>query len=1796
MAFDSSENSYSENFTPNKVGNYTIPISLTDINNFNVRGYVSFSVNDTLPDVSINDLVTNYPIKANSNSTFTASISNNSMLPVYKAKVYFLFDNQFVDSLLLDSLMAYDTIQIKFLRKTNFGNHKISVAFDPFGNIPEIDETNNYRSIDCFVEDLEPPVIQFINTSSPLFEGGTIKIEADVSDNDSLISVIATFQDKEYSMVFDSTSQLWKKTVSISKNGECNIGITATDKSLLSAFASTKVKVNDTLPDLEVLEQSFSFKHIDSITNLISAIVQNRGASKVKSAKFYFIINSKINDSLSINLSGGQFDTINFTFNYSVGYHNVSFTIDPGNLIIESNESNNSISRNIFIPDLTPPPYPALKITPSIWSNNSSFKISRNKVYDNSGIVTYEYSLNGGAWTNVDTLRNVTITAPVQGINYFYLRSKDGFGNLSEIVIGEILFDNISPNAPIISELHCGIFWTKHDSPLLEWINPGDTGSGIKKFEVSIDDKNPIDIGFRMDYHPSLKSGKHFIKIRAIDYIGLEGKWSNIVKVKIDLDTPLFPKIISSTHPSPNQWYQKDSVSLNWNKPIDTSSVIGYFYMFNHDSNFHANQNSYALKDSSLVITAIPSMDTNKIRLPDGVWYIHISSQDSVGHISSESGLYKINIDKTTPFTDANHLDTVKGCKYTFNLHSEDYASGVANTFYQVNTGSWVKDTIVKLSKVGHNLIRFYSVDSAGNKEKLDSVNIYLDNNNLSINLGKDTSACGSLTIKAPKGYSYVWSNNDTTSSTTITSTQNLSLRIKDKEGCSVSDTVSIIILSVPVSNFKNINNDTQCATGNSFGFLNDTHIAKGSYKSRWDLGDNTTDTTKNINFKKYSKHGTYSVKLVNTSDMGCKDSITKTITVNASPTAKFIINQITQCFNGHSFDFDSASTIPTGRMTFVWNHGDGTTATTSNSKGKKYTDPYGTYSVKLVNTSEKGCKDSTIKTVTVNASPTAKFNINQVTQCYNGHSFNFDSASTIPTGRMTFAWYHGDGTIANTSNSRGKKYTDPFGTYSVKLVNTSINGCKDSITKTVTINASPTANFKINQVTQCFNGHSFDFDSASTIPNGRMNFAWDFGDGSTAITPNKKGKKYTDSFGTYSVQLVNISDKGCKDTFIKTVTIHASPVSSFWENDPIQCLRRNLYKFNNKSYLIKGTKFYYWSFGDGDTSSFSNPIHSFKKSATYTVKLTVKSEHGCKDTFFKSYTINPNPVARFLIKDSSQCLSSNNFILNDSSVVSNGYIISSNWTLGDGNFSTSSNLNYHYSKYGKYKIRLITFSNYSCVDTTESNVVINPQTDVSIDVNNSDQCEHKNLFKFSDSSKLISGNFISSWTFGDGFESKLKDPFHKYAYPDTFPVKLVTTTDHLCKDSIINYVNVFPQVNILLFADKNEDCLRNNNIELKDKSTLLYGKYERNWNYGDGLFSDTSINVKHSYAEAREYKIQFNTMTDHGCTDTAYKYVIIHPQTFLDFKINKDSQCISNNLYTFIDTISISMGSYSKKWSFGDGDTAFTSNAQHSYRNSGQYNVVLTTISDKGCLDTTIKSAVVHPKPIVHFELNDSFQCFIYNNFVLTNKSKILNDRLSFKWSFGDNKNSSLINPTHSYTKIGDFIIVLNAKSQYGCLDSFNKKITINPNPDIPKIKQNGVYLETNVDSAIQWFFNGMIIEGETRNFLPAKESGLYYLMVKNKHGCIQKSDSINYIFNGSKGLGISIQPNPNSGEFIVTSLTPMSKIEISNLTGQVVYSNQNISNKIKEYIKIDFPKSEYYVRIYCGQISEVFKILIIN
>lgn len=868
-------------------------------------------------------------------------------------------------------------------------------------------------------------------------------------------------------------------------------------------------------------------------------------------------------------------------------------------------------------------------------------------------------------------------------------------------------------------------------------------------------------------------------------------------------------------------------------------------------------------------------------------------------------------------------------------------------------------------------------------------------------------------------------------------STYNVKLKITNVAGCSDSITKSVIVFSKPFPNFTFAN----VCEKNTATFNNISTSKKPTANWTWKMGEGTVYTTNNVSHK-YLIAQNYNVKLIQETVDGCKDSITKTFTLYPKPIAKFVVDKTNSCFKANVFKFTDSSKIKSGTKSIKFYFGDKDSSIASKPSHSYLI--YGNYNSKLIVTSNFNCKDTYSVPLEVYPMPVSNFTINVTNQCHRYNNYVFTDQGSIPVGYYSRLWQLGNG---NTGTDSILNYHYPdTGKFTIKLILNSNKGCKDTSSKSVQLYPMPVAIFTVNDDAQCLRGNAFKFTNNSKIAWGNIYPNWQFGDGNSSTLLNPSHVYAT--YGKYNVRLILNSNLNCVDTNTQQIEVFPMPVAAYNVNNSSQCLRNNSFVFNNNSSIPYGTLGYNWKFGDGNTSTATNPTHTYATEGIYSCYLHATSVEGCADTVAQNMAVRPMPIVGFTINKSGQCINNHNFIFDDTSKISSG-ANSRQWNFGDTTFSVAKTPTKKYNYHAVFNVKLVQQSNWGCMDSLTKQVTVYPKPFVSFSTNDTDQCLRGNVFQFTNNSTVAYGTNNYTWNFGDGNSLLSNNATHSYSNYKSYKVVLKALSNFSCTDSFVNTMWVYPMPQADFAINDSEQCFRQNNFSFTNKTTIGYGTLKHFWDYGNGD-KDTNINASKIYTNIGNYKVQLISVSTFNCSDTISKVTTVDPMPVVDFVINKDSQCINQQNFIFTDNSSIASGSIARNWSFGDGASSVLQSPSHYFNLDTSFKIKLVQTSNKACMDSITKQIVVHSKPYVIFLPNDSQQCLRQNNYEFINSTKIKKGTINYNWLFGDGNNATAIQPKHIYNAHGNYLVKLFVTSNYGCIDSLTKGIRVSPMPNV--------------------------------------------------------------------------------------------------------------------------------------------------
>ena len=212
-------------------------------------------------------------------------------------------------------------------------------------------------------------------------------------------------------------------------------------------------------------------------------------------------------------------------------------------------------------------------------------------------------------------------------------------------------------------------------------------------------------------------------------------------------------------------------------------------------------------------------------------------------------------------------------------------------------------------------------------------------------------------------------------------------------------------------------------------------------------------------------------------------------------------------------------------------------------------------------------------------------------------------------------------------------------------------------------------------------------------------------------------------------------------------------------------------------------------------------------------------------------------------------------------------------------------------------------------------------------------------------------------WEISDGFTSAQQNPQHTFAAIGNYDIKLLTTDEHGCQDSLTQLINIkLPPTSDFTYA---LNCLNSPTefTNTSDQGSAPLVGYA--WDFGDG---QTSIleDATNTYALVGNYNVTLEVTNSDGCVDSYSENVQISPLPAPDFSITStlcqyESTSFSDQTVAFI-PISTYL------WNFGDGQVSNQQNPTHTYNTDGDHIITLTVTDQIGCADFIEKTRYVTP------------------------------------------------------------------------------------------------------------------------------------------------------------------------------------------------------------------------------------------
>ncbi|MCR4856680.1 MAG: T9SS type A sorting domain-containing protein [Bacteroidales bacterium] len=893
--------------------------------------------------------------------------------------------------------------------------------------------------------------------------------------------------------------------------------------------------------------------------------------------------------------------------------------------------------------------------------------------------------------------------------------------------------------------------------------------------------------------------------------------------------------------------------------------------------------------------------------------------------------------------------------------------------------------------------------------------------------MGNTTICDGeNTTLTANGGNSYLWSNDSTNNTISVTQGGVYTVTVTNADGCSATTNVTVTVNPLPNVSISGSNsfcqgdNITLAASGASTYMWSNTSTSAtitvgnaGTYTvSGTDANGCSSTATKTVTVnptynipltysicqgESYDFYGqnlttagiyTHTLQTVN----GCDSVLTLTLTVKALPTPS-ITGNTTFCQGQNS------TLTVTGGNSYLWNSG-----STNNNISVSQS---GVYTVTATNA--EGCSNTTNVTVTVNPLPNVSISGNS-SLCQG------DNISLTAIGASTYVWsnastnasitvsnagtYTVTGADANGCSNTATKTVSVNPTYNVPLTHSicqgenynfygqnlttagtymhtmqTVNGCDSVLTLTLTVKALPTPTITGN--TSLCEG-----ETTTLTATGGTSYVWGNASTSNSISVSQSG--------VYTVTATNA--EGCSNMTNVTVTVNPLPNVSINGNN-------SFCQGSSVVLTASGASSYSWSNGSSSaTITVSNP-------GTYTLIGT--DANNCTKTASKTVTVNPTyniPITHSICQGESYNFNGQNlttagtYTQNLSTV--NGCdsivtltltvkslpipVILGNTTLCQGQSTTltanggasytwsngSSNNNISVSQSGVYTVTATDAE--GCSNTANVTVTVNPLPNVSIS-GNSSFCQG--------SSVVLTASGASSYSWSNGSSSATIT----VANPGTYT--LIGTDANNCTNTATKTVTANPTYNVPITYS----ICQGESYNFNGQSLSTAGTYTQNLSTVNGC--DSIVTLTLTVKSLPAPVILGNTTLCQG-----------------------QSTSLSAN------------GGISYHWSNG------STNNNISVSQSGVYTVTATNA--EGCSATTSVTVTVNPLPSVNISGNSSF-CQ-GDNVTLT-----ATGANTYVWSNASTNTAITVSSAGSYTVTGT--------DANGCSNIATKTVSVNPTYNIP-------------------------------------------------------------------------------------------------------------------------------------------------
>ena len=650
----------------------------------------------------------------------------------------------------------------------------------------------------------------------------------------------------------------------------------------------------------------------------------------------------------------------------------------------------------------------------------------------------------------------------------------------------------------------------------------------------------------------------------------------------------------------------------------------------------------------------------------------------------------------------------------------------------------------------------------------------------------------------------------------------------------------------------------------------------------------------------------------------------------------------------------------------------------------------------------------------------------------------------------LRYSWDFGDGSAAQLGKTQRHAFPRS-GRYPVTLTvddGSGLGNASATDATIVVIDAAPLALAGGNR--EICSGFPILFDaSQSNDPDGgRLRYAWDFGDGTTAdiVNPNKTYERP----GSYPVTLTVRDESG------GAPGVATDRIAAIVREGPISDAGPDLQACANQTIRFDGSgstdadgavNAFAWTFGDGSSANGERPTHIFKEAGTFTVNLTITGDSNalCSplDSDQMVAEVFPAPGVEIVAKSRVSAGTPN---LYEVAIITDFGMQSAeiDWDFGDGTTAKGLAVDHSFAMPGNYLVTVTAKfpqAIAACQDlTVQRKIVVNAAPTAVITGPSLVSVGEAVIFDAAISTDTDGALTGFAWDFGDGETAAGVSTPHVFATPGVFAVALTVTDDAGTDNSrttVTQQVTVNPAPIAGLMAS-GPLC----SGEPASWKAAVGPDVTATWRFGDAD-ALTGAEVAHSFATPGLFPVTLLLDDGRGLpnsrrTEEVYARVNRPPVALA----GPDRSVCPGDLLIFDGSASGDFDGMitSWRWTFDDGVVLDGPVVERNFDTAGKVGVTLTVTDDSGAASCSIggDDAVIKVNGTPTVDAGPDRSTFVgaAHDSVVFESPETADpdgDGVVLSWSFGDGRDAVGQTVSHAFTAAGVFDVTVTAQDETG-------------------------------------------------------------------------------------------------------------------------------------------------------------------